>query len=68
MFYKRDKEEDLKESEETRFENQVSRPGIEIWPDDDDAMWILRHSDPVRDVVCSTPEFGDSPFCGTGHH
>ncbi len=68
MSYRRHMEEFLKESQEERLENQSARPGIEVWPDDDDAMWILRHSDASRDVICSTPEFGDSPFCGTGHH
>jgi hypothetical protein len=68
MSYKKHMEDYLKESRETRFESQSSRPSIEIWPDDDDAMWLLRHSNPTRDIICTTPEFGDSPFCGTGHH
>jgi len=68
MSYKRHMEDYLEESHETRFENQVSRPSIEIWPDDDDAMWVLKHSNPAKDIICSTPEFSDSPFCGTGHH
>ncbi len=61
MSYKR-------QSDEARFENQWSRPGIEIWPEDDDAMWLLSHGNPVRDIICATPEYGDSPFCGIGHH
>ncbi len=68
MSYKRHLEEYLNASSETRFENLGSRPGIEIWPDDEDAMWVLRHSDPGRCVICRTPEFRDTPFCGTGHH
>ena len=68
MSYKRHLEDYLKESLETRFENHDTRPSLEIWPDDDDAMWVLRHSDPARDVICSTAEYGDSPFCGTGSH
>ena len=68
MSYKNHMSEYLNESREYRTENQFGRPGIEVWPDDDDAMWVLRHSDPARSVICSTPEFGDSPFCGTGFH
>ncbi|MBI5248827.1 MAG: hypothetical protein HY912_04975 [Desulfomonile tiedjei] len=68
MSYKRHLEEYLKESLESRLENQKNRPGMEVWPDDDDAMWVLRHSDPSRDIICSTPEFSDSAFCGTGFH
>jgi len=68
MSYRTHLAEYLEESREARLDNQYTRPGVEVWPDDDDAMWILRHSDPARDVICSTPEFGDSPFCGTGFH
>jgi hypothetical protein len=58
----------LNEDPESRYDNQFSRPGVEVWTDDDDAMWILSHNDPARSVICSTPEFMDSPFCGTGFH
>jgi hypothetical protein len=68
MSYRRHMEDYLKESREERFAARESLPGIEVWPDDDDAMWLLRHENPERDVICSTPEFGDSPFCGTGYH
>ena len=68
MSYKRYMEEFIGESEEARFANQFSRPGVEIWPDDEDALWVMRHSDPVRAVICRTPEFADSPFCGVGQH
>ncbi len=68
MSYKRYMEEYIAESEEARFGNQFSRPGVEIWPDDEDAQWVMRHTDPARAIICSTPEFGDSPFCGIGQH
>jgi len=68
MSYKSHLQEYFNDSYETRLDSHESRPDIEIWPDDDDAMWVLRHRDPARDIICSTPEFGDSPFCGTGHH
>jgi len=68
MSYRKHLGEYLEESRESRLENQYMRPNVEVWPDDDDSMWVLRHSNPAMDVICSTPEFGDSPFCGTGFH
>jgi hypothetical protein len=68
MSYKRDIEDFMEESTEARFETQSNRPGVEIWPDDEDALWLMRHSDPARAVICRTPEFASSPFCGVGHH
>jgi hypothetical protein len=68
MSYKQHLQEYLKETLDARVNDQFDRPGVEVWPDDDDAMWVLSHKDPARDVICSTPEFGDSPFCGTGFH
>jgi hypothetical protein len=68
MSYKRHMEEYLKESSEERLNNENDRPHVEVWPDDDDAMWVLAHSDPARDVICTTPEFANSAFCGTGFH
>jgi hypothetical protein len=68
MSYAQHMKDYLDDSVASRFENQSSRPAVEIWPDDDDAMWVLRHTDPARSVICSTPEFGDTPFCGVGAH
>jgi hypothetical protein len=68
MSYKRHMDDFAEESKEARFENQFSRPGIEIWPDDEDALWIMRHTDPARAVICRTPEFSNTPFCGVGMH
>jgi hypothetical protein len=68
MSYKKHMAEYLNESKEDRLAQQFARPGIEVWPYDDDALWVLRHSDPARSVICSTREFADSPFCGTGSH
>lgn len=45
------------------------RPEIEVWPFEDDyAHWVISHEDPARSVICNTPEFKDSPFCGHGVH
>jgi hypothetical protein len=52
-----------------RIEEQEMRPRIEVWPGDDDfAHWVAYHEAKERAVICSTPEYKDTPFCGTGCH
>ncbi|MGC8658399.1 MAG: hypothetical protein ACP5U1_04935 [Desulfomonilaceae bacterium] len=52
-----------------RIENQNYRPNIEVWPEEDDfGRWVASHQDRVRSVICNSPEFADSPFCGRGAH
>ncbi len=58
---------DIKKTESERFENSGNRPLIEIWPDDE-SDWIMSHEDQVRQVLCITPEFESTPFCGKGLH
>jgi hypothetical protein len=58
----------IEEGKNDRFNEQLARPGVEVWPDDEFALWIMRHSDPARSVICSTPEFANTPFCGVGQH
>ena len=45
------------------------RPDIEVWPGFDDfAEWAASHERRERAVICSTPEFRQTPYCGTGYH
>ena len=61
--------EALKEGFGERVGAQENRPNVEVWPEEDDfGRWVASHTDPVRTVVCGTPEFKDAPFCGRGHH
>lgn len=69
MSVKNDFISDINEGLEQRIEAQGNRPGIEVWPDDDGfGRWVSSHRDRVRSVICSAPEFADSPFCGRGFH
>lgn len=44
-------------------------PGIEVWPGEGDfSDWIAYHVGKERLVICSSPEFRASPFCGIGYH
>jgi hypothetical protein len=54
---------------DARANEQNIRPQMEVWPFEDDwGHWVLSHEDPARSVVCNTPEFKDSPYCGHGVH
>jgi hypothetical protein len=54
---------------ESRIRASALRPQIEVWPEDDDfANWLTYHEAKERAVICKTPEFKDTPFCGTGYH
>ncbi len=59
----------MNKSLSSRVENHGIRPSIEVWPEEDeDARWVASHGDQVRTIVCDTPEFRDTPFCGRGSH
>ncbi len=52
-----------------RIEGANHRPSVEVWPEEDDfGRWVASHEEPVRTVICGTPEFADSPYCGRGYH
>jgi hypothetical protein len=54
---------------DVRRDEHAFRPEIEVWPFEEDyAHWVISHEDPARSVICNTPEFKDSPFCGHGAH
>jgi hypothetical protein len=54
---------------EARIEDQGIRPRIEVCPADDEyARWVAYHEAKDRAVICQTPEYRDTPFCGTGCH
>lgn len=60
---------EIEESLDKRIDYAGGRPAIETWPDEDDfAKWIAYHSPQERPVICGTPQFKDTPFCGPGHH
>ncbi len=67
MSFKKKFLSDIKKTESQRFKNSGNRPVIEIWPDDD-SDWVMSHEDQVRQVLCATPEFESTPFCGKGLH
>lgn len=67
MSLKDDFVRDIRENEGERFESVGFRPSLEYWPDDF-GEWVAAHENPVASVICGTPEFESSPFCGKGYH
>jgi hypothetical protein len=57
---------DHDQATEIRFANGDARPFVEVWPDDDFADWVSAHSDRTRNIICRTPEFKATPYCGAG--
>jgi hypothetical protein len=69
MSIRKDFIRDIENSEGRRIEGQGLRPPLEVWPAEDDfGRWIAAHEDPVRAVICNTPELSDAPWCGPGIH
>lgn len=68
-MFTRDFENEVKGGRGDRITYGDNRPGIEVWPDEDGfALWVAAHEDPVRTLICNTPEFRAAPFCGRGYH
>jgi hypothetical protein len=69
MSFKKEFTEKIKDGVSDSYGRDVSRPNIEVWPDEDGfGQWVASHEDKVRTVICGTPEFKDAPFCGRGSH
>jgi hypothetical protein len=61
--------EDVKRTYQSRMDSLDMRPNIELFPGEDaDAEWLACHELGKRTTICNTPEFRDTPFCGTGSH
>lgn len=59
----------VKDNLEDRIENFGMRPTMEVWPVEDDfARWVAYHQARDRAMICNSPEFKDTPFCGRGSH
>lgn len=56
----------LSMTEKDRFEEELTRPRVEIWPDEW-ADWAASHRDDPSNFACYAG--GDaSPFCPVGYH
>ncbi len=61
--------EAIKSGLDDRIGESNFRPQVEVWPEEDDfGRWVASHEGRVKGILCQTPEFGSSPFCGRGMH
>jgi hypothetical protein len=69
MSFKSDFVDNVKKAVDDGTVAQGYRPNIEVWPEEDDfGRWVAFHENKVRAVICTTPEFADTPFCARGSH
>jgi hypothetical protein len=58
----------LTETQDIRVEEELTRPRVEVWPDDDRQQWISSHEPRRRSLICSLRSMRASPFCALGSH
>jgi len=58
----------LNETHDIRIEEEMSRPKVEVWPDDPWQQWVASHDRSRRTLICSLPSMKASPFCPMGYH
>jgi hypothetical protein len=67
MSFKTEMMDGIRDTEGFRIKNGNDRPFIEVWPDDEFAEWVSSHTDKARNIICNTPEFKATPYCGVGY-
>ena len=58
----------LNDTSDIRIEEEMSRPRVEIWPDDPYQQWVLSHDESRRSLISNLPSMKASPFCAMGYH
>jgi len=59
----------LTDTNEARIEEEMIRPRVEVWPDEDGwAQWVLSHSKSRLSLLCNLPSMQATPFCALGCH
>lgn len=67
MSFKTEMMDEIRDGQAARLSNGNERPSVEVWPDDDFGDWVSAHEDRARNIVCHTPEFAATPYCGVGY-
>ncbi len=59
----------LTETNDVRMKEELTRPRVEIWPDDFAwQQWVSQHEPRRRSLICHLPSMKSSPFCASGYH
>jgi hypothetical protein len=67
VFTRSNEMKTLVDTNDLRREEEMSRPRVEIWPDEWSA-WVASHETCRRSLICSLPAMKASPFCSLGYH
>jgi hypothetical protein len=69
MSFKDEFLQDIVDGYNDRVNEQTVRPRMEVCPFEDDfSNWVAGHQEKKRAIICNSPEFMNTPFCGTGCH
>jgi hypothetical protein len=58
----------LNDTYNARIEEEMTRPKVEVWPDDPWQQWVSSHDQSRRSLICNLPSMKASPFCAMGYH
>ncbi len=66
-FTPSDEMKGLTDSNEERFEEELTRPRVEIWPDEW-SEWVAAHERNRKNIMCHLSGMRASPYCAIGYH
>lgn len=59
----------LTDTNDIRIEEEMSRPKVEVWPEDFAwQQWVSMHDDRRRTLLCSLQSMRATPYCAVGYH
>ncbi len=67
VFTPSDAMKTLVDTDQSRKEEEMFRPRVEIWPDEW-SDWVASHETGRKSLMCSLPAMKASPFCSLGYH
>ncbi len=68
MSFRKDIMDTNRDGEGQRAKDEGDPPFMEVWPDDEFAEWVSAHGDRAGNIICHTPEFRATPYCGVGYN
>lgn len=67
LFTECEEMQGLTDSHALRMEEELTRPRVEIWPDDW-SEWVASHDRSKMNLLCHLSGMRASPYCALGHH
>ena len=67
LFTPSEEMQGLTDTNKERFEEELARPKVEIWPDEW-SEWVASHERSRTSIMCHLSGMRASPYCALGHH